>query len=98
MNADESRILFQNLEEIFERIFELELHNKKLRKKIQKKAGMGPGGYGKSGSSHTAYSTNQSDVGLKIDTQMGMLSPNDLLITGNTTDDILLKTTNGQPT
>jgi hypothetical protein len=53
-----------NLEEVFVRIFELELHNKKLRKKI----------HGKKGS----YSSNPSDNTVKFDTMMSMMSPKDM--------------------
>ena len=53
-----------NLEEVFVRIFELELHNKKLRKKI----------HGKKGS----YSSNPSENTVKFDTMMSMMSPKDM--------------------
>jgi hypothetical protein len=32
LSKEETRILFANLEEVFARVFDLEIHNKKLRK------------------------------------------------------------------
>ena len=39
INEDETNILLKNLDEVFARIFLLEVHNKKLRKKIAKRGG-----------------------------------------------------------
>lgn len=75
LSIDETSILFNNLEEIFNRIFDLEIHNKKLRKKITKQ--------GISNRTGLDYTTNQSDLSIKLDTHLGTLSPKDLLITGN---------------
>lgn len=50
INKEETAIMFHNLEEIFTRIFDLELHNKKVRRKIE----------GTRNASN--YSTNQSYI------------------------------------
>jgi hypothetical protein len=69
LNKEETRLLFINLEEVFMRIFELEIHNKKLRRKI----------YGKKGSGN--YSSNPDNT--KYDSNMSMMSPKDMTLTNN---------------
>lgn len=80
---DETRVLFNNLEEVFNRIFELELHNKKLRRKIG-------GGSNKANN----YSTNQSNIDSQFNTMTGSFSPKELLLTTHVTsqDEINQKT------
>jgi hypothetical protein len=58
LNKEETTILFIHLEEVFTKIFDLELHNKKLRKKV--KRGMG--------SKATNYSSIQSDKSMNMET------------------------------
>ena len=34
LNKEETKVLYQNLSEVFSQIIEMQLHNKKLRKKL----------------------------------------------------------------
>lgn len=62
LNKAETQILFSNLDDLFKRIFELELHNKKLRKKIRGK------GHGKTNSGGGGSTNYNSDISLKLET------------------------------
>jgi hypothetical protein len=58
LNKEETRLLFMNLEEVFTRIYDLDIHNKKLRKKI----------YGRKGSN--SYSSNPTENTVKFSSNM----------------------------